>query len=79
MNVNPFVVHPIGVKRAEHDEPAERLAQLPALTHSGTPSDDTCTPWRQPSASVRQFADDPQHHIHLENDVLLPQFSVPPG
>ena len=76
---NPFVVHPIGVMRAEHDEHAERLAQLLALTHDATPPDDACTTWRQLSASVREFADDLQHHIRLENDALFPQFGGPTG
>lgn len=76
---NPFVVHPIGVMRAEHDEHAQRLAQLLALTHNATSPDGACTTWRQLSAGVRQFADDLQHHIQLENDVLFPQFGVPPG
>lgn len=76
---NHVVEHPIGVMRAEHDEHAERLAQLLALTHNATPPEDACTTWRQLSANLRQFSDDLQHHIRLENDVLFPQFGVPPG
>lgn len=76
---NPLVVHPIGVMRAEHAEHAERLAQLLTLTHNATPPDDARATWRQLSASVREFADDLQHHMRLENDVLFPQFGVPPG
>lgn len=71
---NPFVVHPIGVMRTEHGEHAERLAQLMHLTHDATPPEDACTTWRQMCAGVRQFANDLQRHMHLENDVLFPQF-----
>jgi len=71
---NPFVVHPIGVMRTEHDEHAERLAELTALAGDATPPVDACTTWRQLCAGVRQFADDLQRHIQLENDVLFPQF-----
>lgn len=76
---NPFVVHPIAVMRAEHDEHAQRLAELLDLMHDATPADDACTAWRHLSTSVREFADDLQHHIWLENDVLFPQFGAPPG
>jgi regulator of cell morphogenesis and NO signaling len=71
---NPFVVHPIGVMRTEHDEHAERLAVLMVLTRDATPPEDACTTWRQLCAGVRRFADDLQQHIHLENDELFAQF-----
>lgn len=76
---NPFVIHPIGVMRAEHDEHAVRLAQLLALTHNATPPADACTTWRQLSAEVRRFADDLQQHIQLENELLFPPFEAPRG
>lgn len=70
----PFVVHPIGVMRMEHEEHDERLQQLMALTRNATPPADACTTWRQLCAGVREFADDLQQHIHLENEVLFPRF-----
>lgn len=69
-----FVVHPIGVMRMEHDAHAERLAQLMALTNDATLPEDACPAWRQLCAAARQFADDLQQHIELENDLLFPQF-----
>jgi regulator of cell morphogenesis and NO signaling len=66
---NPFVVHPIGMMRTEHDEHAERLADLMALAGDATPPVDACTTWRQLCTGIRQFADDLQRHIQLENDV----------
>jgi len=71
---NPFVVHPIGMMRTEHDEHAERLADLMALAGDATPPVDACTTWRQLCTGIRQFADDLQRHIQLENDVLFPHF-----
>jgi iron-sulfur cluster repair di-iron protein len=71
---NPFVVHPIGVMRTEHDEHAERLADLMALAGDATPPVDACTTWRQLCTGIWLFADDLQRHIQLENDVLFPQF-----
>ena len=73
---NPFVVHPIGVMRTEHEEHAERLQHLLALTRNATPPADACTTWQQLFAGVREFVDDLQQHIRLENDVLFSQFEV---
>ena len=73
---NPFVVRPIGVMRAEHVEHNERIAQLLAMTRGATPPSDACDTWRALYAGVRQFADDLAKHMHLENDVLFPQFEV---
>jgi iron-sulfur cluster repair di-iron protein len=73
---NPFVVHPIGVMQAEHVEHAERIAQLLAMTRAATPPSDACDTWRALYAGVRRFADDLANHMHLENDVLFPQFEA---
>lgn len=70
---NPFVVHPIGVMRTEHEE---RLQHQLALTRNATPPADTCTTWQQLCAGVREFADDVQQHIRLENELLFPQFEA---
>lgn len=71
---HPFVGQPISVMRAEHDEHAERIAQLLALTHNTTPPPDACATWQQLYAEIRTFVDDLQQHIALENDRLFPQF-----
>ncbi len=73
---NPFVVHPIGVMRTEHEEHAERLQHLLALTRNATPPEDACTTWQQLCAGVREFVDDLQQHIRLENEVMFPQFEA---
>ncbi len=71
---NPFVVHPIGVMRSEHEEHAARLAELMVLTHDATPPEDACTTWQHLCADIKQFADDLQQHMRLENEVLFPLF-----
>ena len=73
---NPFVVHPIGVMRMEHEEHAERLQHLLALTRNATAPADTCTSWQQLYTGVRKFVDDLQQHIRLENEVLSPLFEA---
>ncbi len=76
---SPFVVHPIGVMRAEHEEHADNLVRLMALTHNAEPPEGACSTWRQLCSGVRQFAEDLEQHIRIENDVLFPRFEVPPS
>jgi regulator of cell morphogenesis and NO signaling len=73
---SPFVVHPIGVMRREHEEHSENLVRLMALTHNAEPPEDACSTWRQLCTNVRQFADDLEQHIRIENDALFPQFEA---
>ncbi len=75
---SPFAVHPIGVMRREHEEHAENLVRLMALTHNAEPPEDACSTWRQLCTGVKQFADALEQHIRIENDVLFPRFEVPP-
>ena len=71
---NPFVVHPIGVMRTEHVDHGLALDKLAALTHEATPPVDACNTWRALYAGIAQLHDDLINHIHLENNVLFPQF-----
>ncbi|MBK1611870.1 hypothetical protein CKO44_00100 [Rubrivivax gelatinosus] len=69
-----FVIHPICVMMSEHEEHARRLTQLMALTHQAAPPGNACRTWDQLCTATRQFAEDLQAHIRLENEVLFPQF-----
>jgi regulator of cell morphogenesis and NO signaling len=73
---NPFVNQPIGMMRAEHVEHGAALEQLNALTHDATPPAGACNTWRALYAGIAQFGDDLINHIHLENNVLFPQFEA---
>jgi len=68
-------VGPITVMQHEHVEHGERLRQLEALTRDHTPPADACTTWRALYAGTRKLVDDVMQHIHLENNVLFPQFA----
>ena len=72
----PMVVHPIGMMRAEHVDHGEALDQLNALTNDATPPLGACNTWRALYAGIAQLGDDLIHHIHLENNVLFPQFEA---
>ncbi|MCM2347789.1 MAG: iron-sulfur cluster repair protein YtfE [Acidovorax soli] len=76
---NPFVGQPIGMMRAEHTDHGAALDQLNALTHDTTPPAGACNTWRALYAGIAQFGDDLVNHIHLENNVLFPQFEAAPA
>ena len=71
---NPFVVHPISMMRGEHTSHGEQLDKLAAMTHDATPPPGACNTWQALYAGVAQLSDDLINHIHLENNVLFPQF-----
>ena len=73
---NPFVVHPIGVMRTEHTSHGEALDKLQALSHDTTPPQGACNTWQALYAGLAQLTDDLIQHIHLENNVLFPQFEA---
>ena len=73
---NAFVVHPIGMMRAEHVDHGEALDKLNALTNDATPPQGACNTWRALYAGIAQLNDDLINHIHLENNVLFPQFEA---
>jgi regulator of cell morphogenesis and NO signaling len=76
---NPMVVHPIGMMRHEHVDHGAALERLAALTHDATPPAEACNTWRALYAGIAQLNDDLINHIHLENNVLFPQFEATQG
>jgi regulator of cell morphogenesis and NO signaling len=70
----PFVYQPIGMMRLEHTQHGAALDRLNALTHDATPPEGACNTWRALYAGIAQLNDDLIHHIHLENNLLFPQF-----
>jgi regulator of cell morphogenesis and NO signaling len=73
---NPFVGQPIGMMRAEHVDHGEALEKLNTLTNDATPPQGACNTWRALYAGIAQLGDDLINHIHLENNVLFPQFEA---
>lgn len=65
---------PIAVMRHEHLEHGDLLERLVELTTNHTPPPGACTTWRALYAGTERLMDDLMHHIHLENNVLFPQF-----
>ncbi len=71
---HPFASRPIAVMRAEHTEHGAALDRVVLLTDDGRPPTGACNTWRALYAGLRQFSDDLMNHVHLENNVLFPQF-----
>jgi regulator of cell morphogenesis and NO signaling len=72
---HPMIGHPIARMRVEHEEHGERLRRLEAITHDGVLPADACPTWAALYAGVRKLIDDLHDHVHLENNVLFPQFA----
>lgn len=70
------IAHPIARMRLDHDDHGERLREVERLYHGGALPAEACGSWHALYAGVRKFADDLMEHIHLENNVLFPQFAA---
>jgi regulator of cell morphogenesis and NO signaling len=70
---------PIQVMRDEHTGHGEQLERLMALTHDASPPPGACNTWRALYAGIAQLSDDLISHIHMENNLLFPQFEVQTG
>ncbi len=69
---------PIHVLREEHTGHGQMLERLMALTDDATPPTGACNTWRALYAGIAQLSDDLINHIHLENNLLFPQFEPAP-
>ena len=69
-----MAAYPMLVIREEHTSHGEMLDELMALTHDAVPPSGACNTWRALYAGIGQLGDDLINHIHLENNVLFPQF-----
>jgi regulator of cell morphogenesis and NO signaling len=68
------IEHPIAVMRADHDDHAEAIARIRALTGDLTPPEHACRSWRALYGGTATLLDELAAHIALENNVLFPRF-----
>lgn len=66
---------PIARMRAEHEEVVDQLARLAELTGDCVPPPGACTTWRALYQACRKLDEDLREHMHLENNILFPQFA----
>ena len=71
---NSFVSQPIAMMRHEHNDHGEALEHLAQLTNDITPPMGACNTWRALYTGLAQLREDLINHIHLENNILFPQF-----
>jgi len=71
----PMISHPIATMSAEHNDHAEHLRSLEALTNDFTPPAHACNSWRALYVGTQKLANDLAEHIHTENNILFPRFA----
>lgn len=57
----------------DHDEAGEIMAIIRALSDDYTPPPDACTTYKLAFAALKAFEIDLHHHVHLENNILMPK------
>lgn len=67
---------PIARMMAEHVAVGEQLVRLAELTTDFVPPAAACTTWRALYQICRKLDEDLREHMHLENNVLFPQFAT---
>lgn len=67
---------PIARMMAEHEDVGGQLEQLAQLTTDFVPPPGACTTWRALYQACRKLDEDLREHMHLENNVLFPQFGA---
>ena len=72
----PSIRDPIAAMMAEHEDHGAHLQALKDLTDDMRAPEGACTTWRALYAGLRKFAEDLVEHIHIENNILFPQFLV---
>ena len=73
---NSFVPQPIAMMRHEHNDHGKALEHLARLTNDITPPMGACNTWRALYTGLAQLNEDLINHIHLENNLLFPQFEA---
>ena len=69
----PFVLRPIAVMEAEHDEAGRALAEMRRLTRGYAVPADGCGTYRAAMAGLAELEADMHAHVHLENSILFPR------
>lgn len=80
MRRNPggFLAPPIERMREEHDDHGRMLQRIQDVTHGLRLPLDACNTWGALYAGLEKFTTDFMQHVHMENNVLFPQFEGRP-
>jgi regulator of cell morphogenesis and NO signaling len=69
----PFVLRPIAVMEAEHDDAGRALAELRRLTGGYVVPDGGCNTYRAAMTGLAELEADMHTHVHKENNILFPR------
>jgi regulator of cell morphogenesis and NO signaling len=69
----PFVLQPIAVMEAEHDDAGRALAEMRRLTGGYALPADGCGTYRAAMAGLAELEADMHEHVHKENSILFPR------
>lgn len=69
----PFVLQPIAVMEAEHDDAGRALAEMRRLTGGYTVPPDGCNTFRAAMAGLADLEANMHTHVHKENNILFPR------
>lgn len=72
---SPFgsIENPIAKMMAEHETEGERYERINEITNNLTPPDDACNTYKVCFSLLKEFENDLNKHIHLENNILFPK------
>lgn len=68
-----YVLAPIRMMEAEHDQAGTILAEIRRLTRNFQLPSDACTTYKLSFAMLEAFELDLHQHVHLENNILFPK------
>lgn len=67
------VKNPIQMMMHEHDTEGSRFRKISELTDTYTPPADACGTYKVAFALLKEFEEDLQLHIHIENNIIFPK------
>jgi len=67
------VEYPLQTIRHDHGEDLQIISMLRNVTHNFSPPEKACSAFRILYATLAEFVEGLEKHIHLENDVLFPR------
>ena len=67
------VAMPIHVMILEHDNETKRQQRLRKLTNNYTPSADACGDYKLLLSLLKNFAEDLNEHVYIENEIIFPR------
>ena len=71
------LLHPIAVMRDDHSSHEGDISAIRKLTNNLSVPQGACRSWTALYEGLGQFISELEQHMHLENEVLFPQFERP--